>query len=245
MMESVIKETVGTRPVVQRPVLWIVEDDPYCRELYADVFSKIYEVNFFPTLKGLFDFAERNPSPDLLISDMSLPDGQFITELGRYRQLHGDHSVIIVSGLDDYEIIKKSLSEGKVDYLSKPFRIAELVVKVERSLEVSKLEKENAKQAATKLIPLGLEIQGKEVLVDNLAVQGLTAKQMQILSLFLQSPERIVQKDILVPAVWGQVVVHSKALDVHIYNLRRKLETYGLQINNLGPGRWQLCSRYK
>ncbi len=213
--------------------VWVLEDDEGCLGVYKEILSDDYKVELLRSLSGLFDLAKTSSAPDLLISDLLLPDGRFTEHMYEYRQIHPNTPIIVVSGLDDYGIMSNLFTDGVIDYLTKPFRPTELLVKAERILE------QHGNKSTT-----GLGIEGKNVLVDGVTMDNLTTKQIQILSLFLQSSERRVHKDVLMKSVWGSTVVHPKALDVHIYHLRRKLEEYGLQIKSIGAGEWQLLSRY-
>ncbi|HAZ12325.1 MAG: hypothetical protein A2X86_03720 [Bdellovibrionales bacterium GWA2_49_15] len=213
--------------------VWVLEDNEGCLDIYKDILADDYHVELIRDVAGLFEMTKTHSAPDLLISDIMLPDGKFVNHLNDYRQIHPDTPIIIVSGLDDYSTIRHFFTEGVIDYLTKPFRPSELLVKAERALDLK-----------TKLGGATLGIDGKNVLVDGITMDNLTTKQIQILSLFLQSSDRRVQKDVLLKSVWGNTTVHPKALDVHIYHLRRKLEDYGLQIKSSGPGEWQLLSRY-
>ncbi|MBI2518917.1 MAG: response regulator transcription factor [Bdellovibrio sp.] len=213
--------------------LWVLEDNDGCLEIYRDILSDHYHVELMKDMAGLFQMTKDLHAPDLLISDIMLPDGKFINHLNDYRQIHPDTPIIIVSGLDDYSTIRHFFMNGVVDYLTKPFRPSELLVKVQRVMEQRNVSGS-----------LSLGIDGKNVIVDGITMDNLTTKQIQILSLFLQTTDRRVQKDVLMKSVWGSTTVHPKALDVHIYHLRRKLEDYGLQIKSSGHGEWQLLSRY-
>jgi DNA-binding response OmpR family regulator len=212
--------------------IWVLEDNEGCLFVYEEILSEKYDTKFFVNLAQLFESAKSGAAPDLLITDIALPDGKFLNHLDDYRQIHPHTPIIIVSGMDDYETISSSFSEGVIDYLTKPFRPTELLVKVERALV--------AKIPAKK----GLGIEGKDVVIDGIVMENLTAKQIQILSLFIQSKQRRVSKETLIKSVWGNTIVHPKALDVHIYHLRRRLEEYGFQIKSIGQGEWQLLSRF-
>ncbi|MEK6623546.1 MAG: response regulator transcription factor [Bdellovibrionota bacterium] len=213
--------------------VWVLEDNDACLAIYREILSDLYRTELIKDVAGLFEITKTQPAPNLLISDIMLPDGKFVNHLNDYRQMHPNTPIIIVSGLDDYSTIRNLFVEGIVDYLTKPFRPSELLVKIERIL---------AQQ--NKFASVNLGIDGKNVIVDGITMDNLTTKQIQILSLFLQTTDRRVQKDVLIKSVWGNTTVHPKALDVHLYHLRRKLENYGLQIKSSGPGEWQLLSRY-
>ena len=78
--------------------------------------------------------------------------------------------------------------------------------------------------------------------LDGHEIESLTSKQKQLLSLFLSSPGRVVSRDDILEQVWGDTSVHPKTVDVHLYNLRRKLNEFGYIIRSEGGGRWSLIS---
>ncbi len=71
-------------------------------------------------------------------------------------------------------------------------------------------------------------------------VEGLTKKEIQLLKLFVLRDDHRVEKDEVVATIWKDTLVNSKTLDVHFYNLRRKLAPYGIQIKLVRRGEWQL-----
>lgn len=71
-------------------------------------------------------------------------------------------------------------------------------------------------------------------------VEGLTKKEIQLLKLFMLRENYTVEKDEVVKTIWKDILVNSKTLDVHFYNLRRKLSPYGIQIKLVRRGEWQL-----
>ena len=71
-------------------------------------------------------------------------------------------------------------------------------------------------------------------------VEGLTKKEIQLLKLFLQKDDHKIIKDEVVRAIWKDILVNSKTLDVHFYNLRRKLAPYDIKIKLMRRGEWQL-----
>ncbi len=82
----------------------------------------------------------------------------------------------------------------------------------------------------------------ESVIVDGVEIEGLTTKQTQLVGLFLKEDNRTVTRQSILENVWGKTNVHPKTVDVHLYNLRRKLHGYGLMIRSDGGGRWSLLS---
>ncbi len=68
----------------------------------------------------------------------------------------------------------------------------------------------------------------------------LTKIEQEILNMFVEAPHRTLKRSELVYAVWGEVIVHPKTLDVHLYNLRKKIQAHGMSIMCQEPGTWIL-----
>ena len=102
--------------------IWIVEDEPGVQFVYKDILCLRYHIEFFSTLS---DFkkkaAEGTQNPDLIIADLSLPDGNFFEVLSEKKSAFLIASpLIIVSSIDDLDILRACFDEGALDYLIKP-----------------------------------------------------------------------------------------------------------------------------
>ena len=58
----------------------------------------------------------------------------------------------------------------------------------------------------------------------------------------MDSSDRCISRTDILEKVWGKTSVHPKTVDVHLYNLRRKLHAYGYMIRSDGGGKWSLLS---
>jgi DNA-binding response OmpR family regulator len=155
--------------------------------------------------------------PRLLIADPETTSGA-LAEL--FRNAKGPNApfripdCLIVSRIDDLEIIRFFLKTGARDYILKPIRPNELIAKVERALQ---------------------QISNREILIlrndlDGIQVSDLTFREHQLLTIFLSRDDRAVKRDDLYGAIWSKVTVNRKTLDVHLFNLRRKLRPHGYDI---------------
>lgn len=211
--------------------IWILEDDKGCQFVYEQTLDHRYKTKYFSKIA---DFQEAltasDQNPALIIADLMLDDGNFMTYLNDSK----DNRLvvtpfIIVSSIDDIDALRFCFMEGALDYLTKPFKKNELIVKIENILSGS-VRQANSVQAH------------KTMNLDGHEIESLTSKQKQLLSLFLNSPGRVVSRDDILEQVWGDTSVHPKTVDVHLYNLRRKLNEFGYIIRSEGGGRWSLIS---
>ncbi|MEW6055685.1 MAG: winged helix-turn-helix domain-containing protein [Bdellovibrionota bacterium] len=70
----------------------------------------------------------------------------------------------------------------------------------------------------------------------------LTLKEQQLLSLFLNSRDQSVSRTEILAQIWKNAKVDPKTVDVHLYNLRRKIQNGGIEIRSTSSGRWQLLN---
>jgi DNA-binding response OmpR family regulator len=133
-----------------------------------------------------------------------------------------DVPTIIVSSLDDVETLRNSYEWGASDYLVKPFKKNELIVKLER-------------------IVRSKETNGS-LSVDNAFVDGLTLIENKIFNYMLQFNGKSIHRDGIYKAIWKKVQVSSKTLDVHLSNLRKKMAKSHWKIESHQDG-WKLTKK--
>ncbi len=219
------------------PNIWILEDDKGCQFVYDQILKNDFNMTYFENIKkfqdSFKDHCEKmtDKAPVLIIADLMLNDGNFLSFLTNefHGKLGGDNiPFIIVSSDDDIESLRLCFKEGANDYMTKPFKKNELLVKVETILRGRK--------------SIGRTVR-PQIAIDGQTIDGLTSKQQRLLTLFLkENPERVVDRDMILDKVWGNTAVHPKTIDVHLYNLRRKLHPFGFMIKSLGSGKWVLMA---
>jgi DNA-binding response OmpR family regulator len=202
--------------------VWVLEDDPGCAFVYEMVLSKSYDLHVFSCLAELRAAVDDGSSPALLVADLRLPDGSLGDALGSgwARQLLPQVPLIVVSSVAEASALRKYFSLGVVDYLVKPFHQNELLVKVERWLEKS--------QAAAR----GIRVDPRSMCIFNGEAGSplLTAREMQIVTLLHSEMPRPMTRQSLEQKLWADARVSSKTLDVHMFNIRRKLAQIHLAI---------------
>ncbi len=217
------------------PNIWILEDDKGCQFVYDQILKNDFTMTYFENIRKFQSHFEKyceeytEEAPVLIIADLMLNDGNFLSFLTN--EFHGKLSAsgipfIIVSSDDDIESLRLCFKEGANDYMTKPFKKNELLVKVETILR-------GRKSINRAVRP--------QIAIDGQSITGLTSKQQKLLRLFIdENPERVIDRDLILDKVWGNTAVHPKTIDVHLYNLRRKLHPFGYMIKSLGSGQWVL-----
>lgn len=200
----------------------IVEDDP---TLSSNISNALRSEGYqpFPFYDGLL--AERTLRQhiyDCVILDVNLPGKGGFDILREFRTHNTTTPVIILTAFSELEDKVKGYGSGADDYLSKPFFMRELILRVNSLLKRAgaKVEK-NQRMVIGDLVvdvdKVQITKQGKEI--------NLTPREYQILKKLAQSPGEIVPKKDLIQAIWGTTMdANTNTIEVYINFLRNKLD---------------------
>ncbi|MCF6093071.1 response regulator transcription factor [Microaerobacter geothermalis] len=162
--------------------------------------------------------------PDLVILDIMMPglDGW---EVCQRLRAESDVPVMMLTAKDEIKDRVKGLDLGADDYIVKPFSLEELTARVRALLRRNtQHEEENRKLVFEDLTILP---DSREVWRNGRAI-SLTAKEYELLYLFVKHPKKVLTKDYLMEQVWGfDFSGESNVLEVYIALLRQKLEEQG------------------
>jgi DNA-binding response OmpR family regulator len=221
--------------------IWILESDHDATALYEKVLGIRYKLRFF-TSKDHFtsDLSNGNDLPDLAIADLNLISGSFLALL-KWDNKSYHFPWITVSAIDDLDAIRFCFHEGASDYLAKPLKINELIVKIERILTQGSSYFSSLKFPT--IHGLILDSSTLRLKTQNGVSTQFTTKEHQIFSLLYSNTNKKVSRQEIVEFVWNDVKVSSKNLDVQLFNLRKKLDLFGLKIQFFAPHYFQLCEK--
>jgi len=213
--------TVGT---VTSSVL-VVEDDPLiASSLVRALSSRGYEADAVDTVAGARASVE-STAPDLVLLDLGLPDGDG-TEVAAHMAAHHPAVPVIVLTARDSEVdVVIGLEAGAVDYMVKPFRLAELVARIESHLRLRAAASQAPDVAARELDVGDLTVDrgSRRVLLGDREI-ALRPKEFDLLERLAVSAGLVVTREQLIDDVWDENWWGStKTLDVHINSIRRKL----------------------
>jgi len=209
--------------MTQKARILIVEDETAIRTGLVDVFVYHgYEVDYAEhgeeglskALSGLFD---------LILLDVMLPGIDGFEICDRIRARDRQQAVIMLTAKTSDEDIIRGLTLGADDYVSKPFSVTQLVLRVQAVLRRSGIGDTTDREIRL--------YNGLLVDTENLSADGgiaFTRREMDVLQYLCSQAERPVPREELLIKVWGyasHMEIETRTVDIHIAKLRRKIET--------------------
>jgi len=165
----------------------------------------------------------RTDGYDIVILDIMLP-GMSGTDVCRALRSESDVPILMLTARDAEIDRVLGLELGADDYVTKPFSTAELLSRVRAILRRRELDRATGGATVRKLGGLQIDLGRHEVSVDGDRVH-LTLSEFKVLSLLAEQPERIISRRELMQHLWASEHVGDEhACEVHISNLRRKIE---------------------
>lgn len=209
------------------PKVWVLDSSASGKKTILRAIQDFCKLSFFNTFESFFSALESQSkqnkgSPHLLLCEAILEEG-FIIELFKKVTIELP-SFIVLSKDNSFEVMSSCLEFGAEDYLLKPVNTNLLRVKLKRWFELEK-QIECRRGLQLQLDPLSLQLvhrDGKKI--------KLTNKEFQIFSCLYDGYPKARLRDEIIQFVWGEVRVVQKAFDVHLFQLRKKLVCFGLEI---------------
>ena len=200
----------------------VVEDEPSLRELIQKSLEKErFVVEVAPDLFSAIDKVEVYDY-DCILLDIMLPDGSGLEVLTRLKELRKKENVIIISAKDSLDDKILGLELGADDYLPKPFHLAELTARIKSVLRRRHRNGEHYIACGN----VRVQPDSFQAWVGDKQLE-LSRKEYDILHYFMNSPNRMVNKNLLAESVWGDHIDQVDNFDfiyAQIKNLRKKLK---------------------
>ncbi|MFM7405149.1 MAG: response regulator transcription factor [Cuspidothrix sp.] len=200
----------------------VVDDDPAVRNLIQRFLLKQnYQVESAEDGKTALSIFEKF-NPDLVILDVNLPDVIGFNLCQEMQSRSGVFVLLLTSRTDEADKIR-GFSKGADDYLTKPFGLGELEVRVAAILRRQRVVT-NVEQQRLTFDKLTIDPVRREVLFDNEPIP-LTALEFDLLHFLASHPGRVWRRSELIQEVWDyEYVGDQRVVDVHIGQIRKKIE---------------------
>lgn len=201
--------------------LLVVEDDETIGGvLRSSLVAHGHEVTWVTTGADAAQVAT-NKTLDLVLLDLGLPDMDGIDVCRALRSTHPEAVLVVLTARDEEIDVVVGLEAGADDYLTKPFRLGELLARIHAHLRRSQPTKSSPVSAAGSL---RVDEQTRRAYLGETELP-LRSKEFDLLSRFLVSPGAALSRATLMADVWDpQWFGSTKTLDVHVSSLRSKLQ---------------------
>ena len=209
----------------QQPKVLVIDDEPGVRELISEALS-ISEITAVQAADGLeaLSFLRRERF-DLLILDINMPKLDGLALLEKLRTEGMSVPVLMLSARADKADINQGLRTGADDYLTKPFSIEELVLRVKAIMRRSKGEVAEVKVLTCG--PISMDFSKYSVKFNDQLVD-LSPTEFKLLEQLILNRGNVVTKETLLYEVWEiDFKSSSTVVDTYISYLRKKLHIDG------------------
>jgi two-component system, OmpR family, response regulator RegX3 len=206
------------------PSVLVVDDDPGVLDVVAFMLRREgFEVDEEKDGTAALEAARERPY-DIVILDVMLP-GMSGTDVCRELRSESDVPILMLTARDAEIDRVLGLELGADDYVTKPFSSAELLSRVRAILRRRELDRATGGGVTVRRLGgLHIDLGRHEVTVDGERVH-LTLSEFKVLSLLAEQPDNVVTRRELMQHLWSSEHVGDEhACEVHISNLRRKIE---------------------
>lgn len=209
----------------QQPKVLVIDDEPGVRELISEALS-ISEISAVQAADGLEALSLlRRERFDLLILDINMPKLDGLALLDKLRTEGMSVPVLMLSARADRTDINQGLRIGADDYLTKPFGIEELILRVKAIMRRSKGEVVEVKVLTCG--PISMDFSKYSVKLNDQAID-LSPTEFKLLEQLILNRGNVVTKETLLSEVWEiDFKSSSTVVDTYISYLRKKLHTDG------------------
>ncbi len=159
-------------------------------------------------------------SPHIVLMDIGLPDGNGLELAKKLRKSRQSFVLLFLSAWNDPETKLEGLEIGADDYITKPFALKELSLRLKRILKFQ----QDYNQLPEEIVIGKLKIWFRRFEVEN--AQGktimLSQKECHILELLYRNKNAVVSRDLIIDQIWGEnAYTSNRTIDNYIVNLRK------------------------
>ena len=206
------------------PVILVVEDEEsYVDALRVGLRREGFTVEVARTgPEAIARFAECNP--DLILMDVMLPGISGVDVCREVRSRSSVPIIMVTAKASEIDTVV-ALEVGADDYVTKPYRLRELVARIRAVLRRQSAKADTvARQDLVVVADVEINTESREVRVSGEMV-SLPLKEYELLLILVENAGRVLTRGTLIDRVWGyDYVGDTKTLDVHVKRLRSKIE---------------------
>ncbi|MCP4869394.1 MAG: response regulator transcription factor [Proteobacteria bacterium] len=217
-------------------LILIVEDEPdLVASLEYNLQREGYGTRAALTGTRALELVRRDPKPDLVLLDLMLPDmsGKDVCRQIRADAATRDIPVIMVTARTEEVDRIIGLELGADDYVTKPYSIRELMLRVKAVLRRRGAPPDDDATGPRVFGRLRIDEDAHRVWVDDALIE-LTALEFRLLSMLLARRGRVQTRDVLLEEVWGvRGDSNTRTVDTHVKRLRQKLGAAGSYVETI------------
>ena len=213
----------------------VIEDEP---DIRRNLEYNLGREGFKTSSVGSLDEANeklKSKKFDLILLDLMLPDGSGLDLCKKIKSNSETEAtpIIILTAKDDEVDKVVGFELGADDYVTKPFSVRELILRVKAILKRSDTKTKEVVEVERQFGDLKIDIDSHEVHVDSQLIE-LTALEFRLLKELVDKRGRVQSRDQLLSEVWGyNAEVTTRTVDTHIKRLREKLGSMGKYVQTI------------
>lgn len=218
--DSARRTNLGAKKIV------IVDDYEESCKLLAEILSSMYDCSYTSDSTAAVKLINEQ-KPDLVLLDYKMPG---LLGVDVCRQIRGSEAtkntpIIFVSGAATIDERIEAFETGANDFISKPFHVKELILRIKARLS----EKEPEVAAELKAGNMMMNLLSRQVYIEGEEI-GLTPKQFDILKMLVAAKNNLVTREKCLSEIWGETEVTSRNVDSQINYLKRKIAKFNGRI---------------
>ncbi len=208
----------------QKTKLLLAEDDENLGLLLKEyLVAKGYDANLFPDGEAAYKGFMRDHH-DICILDIMMPKKDGFTLAKEIRMVNQDIPILFLTAKNMKEDVLEGFKIGADDYITKPFSMEELIMRIEAILRRTSQENQANAQPVFTLGKFSFDTR-KQTLTEGDNVVKLTTKESDLLKLLCQNANKILERNYALRSIWiDDNYFNARSMDVYITKLRKHLK---------------------
>lgn len=204
-------------------ILLVEDDSTLAMGLEYSLEDEGMDVEVVDNIKNAYETFKSNDF-DLILLDITLPDGTGY-ELCKRVRIESQIPIIFLTACDDEVNVVLGLDIGGDDYVTKPFRVRELISRINAVIRRNKLKENRNMSALINFDKIKIDLMANKVEKEGKDI-ALTPIEFKIISILASNPNRVMSRNQILEKIWDYSgdYIDDNTLSVHIRRLREKIE---------------------